>query len=197
MQKVFWKSSPWFTGPTFEAYRQGRFIVSELTMPHRVITTSACVGGMSGDIRYLVNHQSCEGNGHSERGFEISKLGLEGYHRLVCEELGLNSEGAAVMGTAANMIYAAHEHAEYGDLRVDALVTAGVEGNAACAGDPAQWIETPDGWNKLPHVAGTINSVVVFNQPLKPEAQIRSLLTITEAKTAALMELGISSRYSP
>jgi adenosylcobinamide amidohydrolase len=79
---------------------------------------------------------------------------------------------------------------------VDAIVTAGVEGNAACAGDPAQWIETPSGWDKLPHVAGTINSIVIFNQPLQAEAQVRALLTITEGKTAALMELGISSRYS-
>lgn len=165
-------------------------------MPHCVLTTSSCVGGFSRDIRHLVNHQSCEANGHSERGAEILKLGLDGYHRSVCAELELRAEITAVMGTAANMIYAAHETAEYNDLRVDAIVTAGVEGNAACAGDPAQWVETPTGWNKLTHVAGTINSIVVFSQPLKPEAQIRSLLTITEAKTAALMELGISSRYS-
>ena len=46
------------------------------------------------------------------------------------------------------------------------------------------------------HVAGTINTIVLVNQPLKPEAQIRAVLTITEAKSAALMELGISSRYS-
>ena len=196
MQQPFWKSSAWFSAPTFDMYRQGRFIVVELTVPHRVLTTSSCVGGVSNDVRHLVNHQSCEASGHSERGAEISRLGLDGYHRAVCAELGLTAEATAVMGTAANMIYAAHETAEYEDLRVDAIVTAGVEGNAACAGDPAQWIETPAGWNKLTHVAGTINSIVVFNQPLKPEAQVRSLLTITEGKTAALMELGISSRYS-
>src|SRR6185295_14579429 len=45
-------------------------------------------------------------------------------------------------------------------------------------------------------VAGTINTIIVINQPLKPEAQIRALLTSTEGKSAALMELGVSSRYS-
>jgi hypothetical protein len=45
-------------------------------------------------------------------------------------------------------------------------------------------------------VAGTINTIVLVNQPLKPEAQIRSLITVTEGKTAALLELGVSSRYS-
>jgi hypothetical protein len=34
------------------------------------------------------------------------------------------------------------------------------------------------------------------NQPLKPEAQVRAVLTITEGKSAALLDLGISSRYS-
>src|SRR5439155_11471815 len=43
----------------------------------------------------------------------------------------------------------------------------------------------------------TINTIVATNRPSKPEAQVRALITITEAKTAALMELGISSRYSP
>jgi adenosylcobinamide amidohydrolase len=100
------------------------------------------------------------------------------------------------MGTAANMIYAAHQTASFDELRVDVIVTAGVEGNAARAGDPAQWVETPSGWNKSPDVSGTINTMVLLNQPLQPEAQVRSLITITEGKTAALMELGVSSRYS-
>lgn len=196
MPTPFWKSSPWFSAPTFELYRHGRFIVAELKGPHRVFTTSSCVGGVSHKVRHLVNHQSCEATGHSERGAEMHRLGLDGYHEAVCLELSLEPGATAVMGTAANMIYAAHETAEYDDLRVDAIVTAGVEGNAACAGDPAQWIETPSGWDKLSHVAGTINSIVVFNQRLKPEAQVRAMLTITEGKTAALTELGISSRYS-
>jgi adenosylcobinamide amidohydrolase len=100
------------------------------------------------------------------------------------------------MGTAANMIYAAHESSVFNELRVDALVTAGVENNATCAGDPANWIETAAGWNKIAHVAGTINTIVVINQPLMPEALVRALLTITEGKTAALAELSVSSRYS-
>jgi adenosylcobinamide amidohydrolase len=196
MQSQFWRSSRWFAGPTFTAYRHGRFIVAELTGAHRVLTTSSCVGGENSAVEYLVNHQSCEGSGHAERGAEMHKLGLEGYHHAVCEELELRGDATAVMGTAANMIYAAHEVAEFDDLRIDAIVTAGVEGNAACAGDPAHWIETPGGWNKLTHVAGTINSIIICNQPLKPEAQVRSVMTITEAKTSALTELGISSRYS-
>jgi adenosylcobinamide amidohydrolase len=191
-----WKHSSWVSASTFEAFRFGRFIVVDLLAPHRVITTSSCVGGVSDEIRHLVNHQSCEAAGHNERFIEITEAGMEGYHCNVCEELSLSPNTTAVMGTAANMIYASHQSATYESLRVDAIVTAGVEGNAATSGDPSQWAETPNGWSKLPHVAGTINTMVLVNQPLKPEAQVRAILTITEAKSAALMELGISSRYS-
>jgi adenosylcobinamide amidohydrolase len=193
---VPWKRSPWFSAPTFEAFRFGRFIVVDLLLPHRVMTTSSCVGGVSEEIRHLVNHQSCEAAGHNERFVQITEAGMEGYHCSVCEELSLTPNTTAVMGTAANMIYASHQVATYEALRVDAIVTAGVEGNAATSGDPSQWAETPTGWSKLPQVAGTINTMVLVNQPLKPEAQVRAILTITEGKSAALMELGISSRYS-
>jgi adenosylcobinamide amidohydrolase len=195
-RQVSWKASTWFSAPTFVAYRDGRFIVAALVGPHRVFTTSSCVGGFSEAVTHLVNHQSCEASGHNERFVEMTSLGSDGYHDSVCAELELHSKTTAVMGTAANMIYAAHEVAAFDELRVDAVVTAGVEGNAACAGDPAQWAETPTGWNKIPQVAGTINTIVVVSQPLQPEAQVRALLTLTEGKTAALTELGVSSRYS-
>jgi adenosylcobinamide amidohydrolase len=191
-----WKSSPWISGPTFNAYRRGRFVIVELNSRHRVATTSSYVGGLNDETRHLVNHQSCEAAGHNDRFVRITEAGMDGYHRSVAGELALDPGTTAVMGTAANMIYAAHQSASFADLRVDAIVTAGVEGNAAASGDPSQWVETPEGWNKLPDVAGTINTIVVVSRPLKPEAQIRALLTITEGKSAALIELGVSSRYS-
>ncbi len=191
-----WRSSPWFAGATFKAYRAGRFLVAELEGKHRVLTTSSCSEGLNASIAYLVNHQSCEASGHTDRFLEISKLGADGYHRAVCEELGLPGDCTAIMGTAANMIYAVHEAAEFEDLWIDVIVTAGVEGNAVCAGDPSKWAETPAGWSTVPDVAGTINTMVMVNRPIKPEAQVRALITITEGKTAALAELGVSSRYS-
>lgn len=193
---ISWNQSPWLSASTFEAFRFGRFIVVNLMHPHRVLTTSSCVGGVSEKVRHLVNHQSCEASGHNDRFLEITEAGMEGYHHTVCNELSLPPDKTAVMGTAANMIYAAHQTASHDTLRVDAIVTGGVEGNATTAGDPSQWAETAAGWSKLPHVAGTINTMVLVNQPMKPEAQLRAVLTITEGKSAALMELGVSSRYS-
>ncbi len=191
-----WKRFPWFAEPTFAVYRMGRFIVVELGGAHQVITTSARVGGLTRSVRHLVNHQSCEATAHDGRYTRIAIQGVDAYHDSVCKELGLNPDRTSVMGTAANMIYAAHETDEFSQLRVDALVTAGVEGNATCAGDPAGWIETPSGWNQSPKVAGTINTLVLINQPLTPDALVGALLTITEGKSASLRQLGISSRYS-
>src|ERR1700677_4913119 len=110
--------------------RSGRFLVTELLMPHRVLSTSACNGGQSDDIRYLVNHQSCEGSAHHERHVVMLELGQERYHHAVCEELGLDPEHVATMGTAANMNYATVVQRGDEDVTVTAIVTAGVQGNA-------------------------------------------------------------------
>src|SRR5215470_10991636 len=101
-QSLNWKSSPWLKENCFNAFRHGRFIIVELRGDHRVLTTSACNGGMTGGVTHLVNHQSCEGTGHVERYEEIKKLGTEGYHTAICAELDLNPTATAVMGTAAN-----------------------------------------------------------------------------------------------
>ena len=53
--------------PEFRLVRNGRFVVAELLVPHRVISTSAKNGGQREGLRYLVNHQSCEGTDHRER----------------------------------------------------------------------------------------------------------------------------------
>ena len=138
--------------------RRGRFLVTELLGPHRALSTSAWGGGQRQDLRYLVNHQSCEGSGHQARFDLLHRLGEEGYHRQVCAELGLEAEAVALMGTAANMNYAATAAAGHAEVRVRAVVTAGVEGNAGRAGDPALWHEGQYDWAKVNPKSGTINS---------------------------------------
>ena len=125
--------------------RDGRFLVAALQSPHQVLSTSVYGGGMTDQIRFIVNHQSCEGQGHGDRFEWMKELGEPGYHRHVCHELGLGPEAVAMMGTAANMNYAARIVETFAELRVCAVVTAGVEGNAGCAGDPANWHETESG----------------------------------------------------
>lgn len=176
--------------------RRGRFVIAELLTPHRVLSTSTRNGGQQDHIRYLVNHQSCEPSKHQERHDYMVGMGLEAYHDVVCAELGLDPTAVALMGTAANMNNVAIVRKNYEQLAATAVVTAGVESNATCAGDPAAWYETEQGWRKLPAHAGTINTMLLVNHSLTQGALARAVITMAEAKSAALNRLAVRSRQS-
>src|SRR5580698_11283890 len=184
--------------PEFRLARSGRFVVAELLVPHRVLSTSARNGGQREGLRFLVNHQSCEGTDHRERHALI--MGNAEYHDSACGEIGIDPALTAMMQTAANMNYAAVVAASDLDVTATAVVTAGVHGNAACAGDPASWRETETGWEKVTTsaapVTGTINTMLLVNRPLTEGALARAVITMTEAKSAALQRLAVRSLYS-
>jgi adenosylcobinamide amidohydrolase len=182
------------TEPLFELRRAGRYLVAELNGVHQVISTSARHGGWVEHVGWLVNHQSCEGTAHVDRHRVITEAGMEAYHDRVCAELGLPSERTAVMGTAANMNYVAIVREADEDVTVTAAVTAGVEGNATAAGEPATWRETDEGFQKVPAYAGTINTMLFINRPLTPAALARVAVVMTEGKTAALQRLAVPSK---
>jgi adenosylcobinamide amidohydrolase len=182
--------------PEARLRRKGRFLVCEFCVPHRVLSTSARNGGEREDQRFLVNHQSCEGTGHSDRHIYINDLGPEAYHDAVCAELDLDPAAVALMGTAANMNYVAISKQQDRDVVATAVVTAGVQGNAACAGDPATWYEINGAWEKTPAGHGTINTMLLINHPLTRSALARAVVTMTEAKSAALHRLAVGSLYS-
>jgi adenosylcobinamide hydrolase len=173
--------------------RCGRYLTTELLGEHLVLSTSARNGGQMRGIRYLANHQSCEGTAHIARQATLKALGQEVYHDTVCREMGLPPNEVALMGTAANMNYAAIATQEDRGVEVTAVVTAGVQGNAACAGDPAAWREGETGWEKI---GGTINTILLINHPLTEAAMASSIVTMTEAKSAALQRLAVRSLYS-
>jgi adenosylcobinamide amidohydrolase len=175
--------------------RSGRFIVAALRGPQRVLSTSVKNGGAVEHVQFLVNHQSCEGSGHESRSWALHGS-QEAYHDAVCAEIDVPSREAAIMGTAANMHYAAIVAEADADVRVIAVVTAGVQTNATAAGDVASWRETRDGLVKVPDVAGTINTMLLVNVPVAPAVLARLAMNITEAKSAALQRLAVPSCYS-
>ena len=176
--------------------RSGRFLVADLLTPHDVLSTSVRNGGYIQGARYLLNHQSCEGAAHHVRHRLMTEAGLERYHDEVCAEASLPAEATVMMGTAANMNYAALVATDDDGVEVIAVVTAGVEGNATCAGNPATWRETQAGIQKVPAYAGTINTILLINTPLTASALARVVVTMTEGKSAALARLAIPSRQS-
>src|SRR5262245_50681817 len=134
----------------FDLRRSGRFLIADLKGPHLVLSTSARLGGQTGEVRHLLNHQSCEAAAHHDRHRLVVEGGPEAYHDRVCAEADLPAGATAVMGTAANMNYAAIEQESDEGLTVTAVVTGGVEGNATAPGEPAAWRETAAGIEKVP-----------------------------------------------
>ena len=190
---VHWE--PLFSNPHVTVRRSGRFIVAALRTPHRVMSTSVKNGGIVDHVRFLVNHQSCEGSGHESRSWAFHGS-QEAYHDSVCAEIDVPAGAAALMGTAASMHYATVARETDRDLTVVAIVTAGVQTNATAAGDPATWRETRDGIAKVPDVAGTINTMVLVDAPVTPGVLARLAMNVTEAKTAALLRLAVPSCHS-
>ncbi len=184
------------TFPIAVVRRYGRFVVADLEHRCLVLSTSARNGGQVEHVGHLVNHQSCEGSGHEERAHLFANQGQDAYHDVVCDELGLPRDATVVMGTAANMQYAAVSVHQDDDVAVAAVVTAGVQTNATCAGDPAKWRESSDGVAKVAVTAGTINTILLVSRPLTPAALARTVVTMTEAKSAALQRLAVPSCYS-
>ena len=182
--------------PLVRVRRRGRFLVADLLEAHRVISTGAVGGGQTDHVRHLVNHQSCEGTGHAERYRAIHEQGEVAYHQAVCAEVGVPAAASVVMGTAANVGYAAVVALVDGPLEVVAVVTAGVQTNATCGGDPTTWREGADGMEKVPLPPGTINTILHVNHPLTAGALARAVVTMTEGKSAALQRLAVPSCYS-
>lgn len=180
--------------PSFDLRRSGRFLVADLKRPHQVLSTSVRHGGQVDHVRHLLNHQSCEGTAHHGRHRVMTEAGLDAYHDHVCEEVLLPPDQTAVMGTAANMNYVAVAREIDEELAVTAVVTAGVQGNATAAGEPATWRETEAGMQKVPAYAGTINTMLLINQQLTPAALARVVVTMTEGKSAALHRLAVPSK---
>jgi adenosylcobinamide amidohydrolase len=153
-------------------------------------------GGQTDHVRFLLNHQSCEGAGDHRLHDLIAEIGYAGYHERICADVGLPSDATVLMGTAASMNYAVVATETDEGIDVTAVVTGGVEGNATCAGDTASWRETDAGMQKVPAHAGTINTMVLVTRPLTPGALTRAAVTITEGKSAALQRLAVPSRQS-
>lgn len=111
--------------------------------------------------------------------------------QMIAERLGLKSADLTLVGTAADMDNLAVVTRQFDPFTVTALVTGGVKNNALRAG-------VDEGTNIEPQgaPAGTINIIVLTNARLTDGALARAVVTITEAKTAALQDLRVPSSYT-
>jgi iron complex transport system substrate-binding protein len=100
---------------------------------------------------------------------------------------GYKTIDGAMLITGADMDHLVMKKASYKNLEIVILVTAGVRGNAMRMGfDEGKHLEP-----------GTINAIILTNRKLSPRAMTRAMISATEAKTAALQDLDVRSRYQP
>ena len=103
------------------------------------------------------------------------------------------------MGTAANMNYVARSSTEVRRRRRDVtpVVTAGVQTNAVCAGDPASLAGNAggrlEGGRHRRHASTRCCSSA---GAMTAAALARAIVTMTEGKSAALQRLAVPSCYS-
>jgi len=121
----------------------------------------------------------------------------EAYLRELLKELGLRPEDGACLGTGVDMDNVVVKTMEYSGLWITSFVTAGVKTNAMRAGlDEAQCVEEAGKFTCY-NRKGTINIILLTNAKLTAGAMARALVTITEAKVAALQDLDVRSSYNP
>ncbi len=120
-------------------------------------------------------------------GLGHMRSGVEQVKKTLAKNLGFSEKSFTTLMTGANMDNLAVVSREYKDLRVIAMVTGGVRGNAMRL--------SKDNGYYTSH--GTINIIVASNRKLSTAAMSRAIITVTEAKTAALTDLDIRSAYTP
>lgn len=180
--------------------RKNQIIIGRFDSAHRVFSTSAKGGGSRDDVTAFYNHKSCEPAGHDSETMRYLAMNADTLHLNRCESHDLDPKRTVSLGTAASMHCLGVAERQFRELKVAAICTAGVEGNAGRAGDAATIYETIDGYEQISIIeqpkVGTIVTILLMNKPFTHGALGRSLMTATEAKTALLNDLVIPSRYS-
>lgn len=154
-------------------------LIVEFKEPVRV--TSTLEGERKG-ILTVGNHYlppSCWGITH--------RIGFDTARSRIYKAIGKSKKNSCFLFTGADMGNLSVQKAEYRNMTVYALVTAGVETNAVrMSVDQGQFYEP-----------GTINVILMTNMKLSPRAMARGIISATEAKTAAMQDLDVRSCASP
>jgi adenosylcobinamide amidohydrolase len=109
--------------------------------------------------------------------------------------LGVEPTEISFLSTGVNMDNLAVCEKSYEEFKVCCFATAGAKGNAQRTGvDVGNYVER-DG--KFLLTTGTINLIVLTNAVLSEGAMGRTIMTATEAKTAAMEDLKVKSSYTP
>jgi len=126
---------------------------------------------------------------------EITMMNYDEFEERFSAILGIPHSDLTFLSTGADMDNLAVCEKSYEELKVCCLATAGAKGNALRTGvDVASYVERA---GNFVSTVGTINVILLTNATLSDGAMARAIITITEAKTAALQDLDVRSTYTP
>lgn len=172
-------------------HRYSKCIVVLFSGKRSVLSTCPLNGGYQEGLTAVFNN---DGNPGAGMACKLRAPTYEEHMALIAEEIGLNKATTAGMSTAASMENVSIKTEQFEELIVTAIVTGGIEVNGGRVGDPASLHEVNGQAKEIK--LGTINIMLFINTDMSKGGLTRTLVTCTEAKTAAIQELMAPSRYS-
>ena len=172
-------------------YNYNKSIIVKFVGRRAVLSTGVTNGGYSENLTAIFNNDAKTSPG---MGCILKAPTYKEHMEIISRELGLDPKYTSGLGTAADMENMSIVEEKYEELSVTALVTGGIEKNGGRVGDPASYVERNGKTEVVKN--GTINIIVSIDGNLPPRTLTRALITITEAKTAAIQELLEGSKYS-
>jgi ABC-type Fe3+-hydroxamate transport system substrate-binding protein/adenosylcobinamide amidohydrolase len=158
---------------------ENKTLIIDFTSPQSIVST---LEGGRDNITSIGNHFSPPptwGPGH--------KLGIEHIKSSILKSVQRQEQTSSFLITGADMDNLSIQTQTYKDMKVYALVTAGVTGNALrMSKDTGSFYEP-----------GTINIIILTNMALSKRAMTRAIISVTEGKTAALEDMDIRSSFTP
>ncbi len=171
-----------------KVYRIDDSLVVKLPKNRNTLITSWINGGYKENLEAVFNNQLSQENINTLENTSVSDFMFE-----KARNLGLNPENVTGLLTSADMDNVAVSVRRFRELEVTAIVTGGVRVNGGTAGDPASYYEKN---GTFEFEVGTINTILLVNAALSEGTLTKAMMTAVEAKTVALKQLMVPSKYS-
>ena len=167
--------------------QRGKILVWSKT-PLKILSSAVLNGGLQDANGIMIVHvpEDC--------GSEIADpvhSNPEDFLRKEASKLNLPQDKVVGLMTAADLQNAELTSQKYEDTTLSALVTAGI----SCPATAGDEIASKYGSFRFKEF-GTINIIVLIDGNLTESCMVNAVSTVTEAKTVALRELDIRSRFS-
>jgi len=165
-----------------------RTLVVDLAEPMQVLST---LEGLRQDITTVGNHYLPPATWNL-----VHHLGSVEFGKRVGNLLARPAETTSLLFTGADLDHLVRQSVSFKEMKVTALVTAGVSSNAVRMGaEEGRYYELgKSGESAKP---GTINIILLSNLRLTPRAMTRAVISACEGKSAALQDLDVRASSNP